>query len=173
MREATIIDRMFRAAALDTGLYEEVEADRNLTREALLVVLIGAVAAGIGLGLAASLAGLVLGIAGAVLSWAVFAGLAYVVGTRVLAEPTTESDWGEMLRTTGYAHAPRVLLVTLFIPIVGAIISLAVAVWVLLTTIFAVRQALDYRSTARAVVTSVIAWVAEIGVLGVLIAIAA
>ncbi len=45
---ARIQDRMIRAAKLDVELYEEVEADQGAMREAMTVVVLSAVAAGIG-----------------------------------------------------------------------------------------------------------------------------
>lgn len=150
---------------LDPRLYEEVEANRGLTNEALLVVVLGSLAAGIGLGLSTTPLAIVFGILAALASWAVYAGLAYFVGTRWLAQPTTHANWGELLRTVGYANSPRVLLVALFIPVVGTVLSIVVAVWVLVATVIAVRQALDYSSTGRAVATAAIAWLGEVLIL--------
>ena len=44
-----------------------------------------------------------------------------------------------------------------WIPILGALIQLVVFIWTLITTVVAIRQALDF-TTGRAVVTAVIAW---------------
>ncbi|HWO94101.1 MAG TPA: YIP1 family protein [Dehalococcoidia bacterium] len=162
---------MIRASRLDVTLYEEVEADRNLTVEALGVVLLGSLAYGLGVGLASEPIALVFGLAGALLSWFAYAGIAYFVGTRVLAEQTTQADWGQLLRAVGYANAPNVLLVTLFIPILGFLVYIGVSVWVLIATVLAVRQALDYRSTGRAIATSAIAWVVQIVIFSVLFAV--
>lgn len=147
---APLIDRMLRAAKLDVHLYEEVEADTTLTREALLVVVIVAVASGIG-SLDAGFFGLLLGIIGAVIGWAVWAWIIYFVGTRILPVPETHADWGQVARGTGYAQAPGVLHVFGFIPGLGALISFVAAIWQIITMVTAVRQALDYQSTWRAV----------------------
>src|SRR5690348_15870970 len=53
----SLTDRMMRAARLDVILYNEVEADLNATSQALTVVVITAIAAGIGTALGAALAG--------------------------------------------------------------------------------------------------------------------
>ena len=44
----SLTDRMIRAARLDVALYNEVEADLSATSQALTVVIISSVAAGIG-----------------------------------------------------------------------------------------------------------------------------
>lgn len=50
---------------------------------------------------------------------------------------------GEMLRVIGFAQAPRLLSVFSFIPCLGAILSLAGAIWALVATFIGIRQGLD------------------------------
>ena len=45
---ASLVDRMIRAAKLDSHLYEEVEADTGAMGQAMLVVVLSSIAAGIG-----------------------------------------------------------------------------------------------------------------------------
>ena len=45
---ASLVNRMVRAAKLESALYEEVEADSSALRQAMGVVAIASVAAGIG-----------------------------------------------------------------------------------------------------------------------------
>ena len=47
---ASLGNRMIRAAKLDVSLYEEVEADTGATGQAMLVVVLSSLAAGIGIG---------------------------------------------------------------------------------------------------------------------------
>ena len=54
-------DRIIRAAKLDVHLYEEVEADSSAMRQAMSVVVLSSVAAGIGTSLHGGLGGLVMG----------------------------------------------------------------------------------------------------------------
>ncbi|MBW2313689.1 MAG: YIP1 family protein [Deltaproteobacteria bacterium] len=154
---ATIQDRMIRAAKLDTELYEEVEADRDATGQAMAVVALSAVAAGIGLG-----NGGLLGIVGvtiaALVGWFVWAFLTYVIGTRLLPEPQTKADYGELLRTLGFSSAPGLIRVLGIIPGLGAFVFLVAGVWMLVAMVIAVRQALDYTSTLRAVGVCLIGW---------------
>jgi hypothetical protein len=154
--QASIIDRMIRAARLEPRVYEEVEHDQSATGQAMLVVVLGVIAAGIGAldrGLDAFVGGLVIALVG----WAVYAFVVYWVGTNLFKGPQTEATWGQLLRTLGFASSPRLLLVLAIIPIavVGGLISLAVFVWWVITTVIAIRQALDF-DTGRAIVTAVV-----------------
>ena len=156
---ASIVDRMIRASKLDENLYEEVEADKGAMGQALLVVIISSVCAGIGTLGIYGIRGLIFGTVGALIGWLVWAFLAFVIGTKLLPEPQTKSDMGEMLRTIGFASSPGVIRILSFIPLVGAIISIVASVWMLVAMIIAVRQALDYKSTWRAVGVTVIGFI--------------
>ena len=93
-----LVERMIRAALLDVRLYEEVEADQSLTSQAMLVVILSSVAAGIGGIGTFGVRGLLMGTIGALISWVVWAILTYFIGTKLLPEPQTKSDFGELLR---------------------------------------------------------------------------
>jgi len=62
------------------------------------------------------------------------------------------------LRTTGFAAAPGLLRVLGVIPFLGGLIMPAVTIWMLIAMIIAVRQALDYESTFRAVGVCLMGW---------------
>lgn len=157
-------NRALRAARLDTTLFEEVEDDPHATAQAAGVVVLAAVAAGAGSG-ARGLGELLLGTAGALVSWFVWAYLAYWIGTRLLPEPTTRATHGELLRTVGFASAPGVLRVLgVFTPLRG-LVFLVAGLWMLAATVIAVRQALDYRSTWRAAGVSAIGWAVQVALL--------
>ncbi len=158
---ATIQDRMLRAAKLDVQLYEEVEHDEGALRQATTVVVLSAVAAGIGsLGIG-GLAGLVSGTLAALFGWYIWAFLTYFIGTRLLPEPQTRADYGELLRTIGFASAPGLIRVVGIIPGLGQIVFAVAGVWMLIATVIAVRQALDYTNTWRAVGVCAIGWVVQ------------
>ncbi len=173
MLEATgqksIIDRMIRAARLEPQLYEEVEHDQSATGQAMLVVVLGAIAGGIG-ALSGGIAGLVVGVVASLVGWVVYAFIAYWVGTHIFKGPHTEATWGQLLRTLGFANSPRVLMILLVIPVVGIFVGLAVFIWLLFTTVFAIRQALDF-STWRAIATAVVSLLAQVVIYSVVFAI--
>lgn len=150
-----MIDRMIRAARLDSNAYEEVEADENATVQAAIIVILASLAAGIGLA-EEGIGYILLGVAAALLGWVASAAIIYFVGTRLFATEATSSSVGELLRTLGFAQTPGILRILNFIPVVGLIISLGVFIWIILTTVVAIRQALDF-STARAIGTALVA----------------
>ncbi len=156
-----MMDRMVRTAMLDVQAYEEVERDRDATIQALLIVVLVALASAIGGGLAAGVSGVILGALTSIIGWLLFAGVSYWVGTTFFAGPQTRTSMGELLRATGFAQSPGVLRILGFIPIIGIIISLIVSVWVLIAVVIGVRQALDF-DTWRAVATSLIAWIIQV-----------
>jgi hypothetical protein len=171
MLMANIQDRMLRAAKLDVELYEEVEHDEGALGQATTVVVPSAVAAGIGsLGIG-GLSGLVSGTLAALLGWYVWAFLTYFIGTRLLPEPQTRADHGELLRTIGFSSAPGLIRVAGIIPGLGAIVFMVAGVWMLVAMVIAVRQALDYTSTWRAIAVCAIGWVVQALMLGLVYAI--
>jgi len=161
---ASLVDRMGRAARLDVHLYEEVEADTGATGQAMLVVVLSSVAAGIGSigSMPSGLTGLFVGTLLALLGWYLWAFLTYLIGTKLLPEPQTHADVGELLRTTGFSAAPGLLRVLGIIPGFMAITFAVAGIWMLVAMIIAVRQALDYHSTGRAIGVCLIGWVVQL-----------
>jgi len=159
---ALLTDRMIRAAKLDVNLYEEVEADKGAMGQAMGVVILSSVAAGIGTVGMAGIKGLVLGTIVALAGWFIWAFLTYYIGTRLLPEPQTKADYGELLRTIGFSSSPGVLRVLGIIPILGNTLNFIIGIWMLVAMVIAVRQALDYKSTWRAVGVCLIGWIVQI-----------
>jgi len=158
---ASLYDRMFRAAKLEAQLYEEVEADRDATVQATVVVVLAAVAAGIGSLGSGSALGIISGTMVALVSWLVWALLTYFVGTRLLPEPETRADYGELLRTIGFSSSPGLIRVLGIVPGLGAPLFVIAGIWMLVAMVIAVRQALDYTSTLRAVGVCLIGWLVQ------------
>jgi hypothetical protein len=160
-----IIHRMIRAARLDVSLYEEVEKDVTATNEAVLVVVIASICAGIGVaiaghmgGLGVAIIGLVVGIITALVSWFIWSFITYFIGTRVFKGPQTEATYGQLLRCIGFSASPGVIRIVSFIPILGGVINFIALIWSLVAMVIAVRQALDF-STGRAIATCVVGFI--------------
>jgi hypothetical protein len=158
-----MFNRMIRAAKLEVAFYNEVEADTSLNQEALMVVVLVSVAAGIGGflqgvfqgSIGAAILGLILGAVLGVVGYYIWAYVTYFVGTNVFHGT---ADVGELLRTLGYASGPKLLGILAFIPCVGPLAGLAGAIWSLVAGVIAVREALDF-DTTKAVITVIIGWV--------------
>jgi hypothetical protein len=149
----TLAERMIGAAMLDVSVYEEVEADEGATGQAVMVVAIVAIAGAIGAwGDGGS--GMTGAVFSAFLKWLFWAGLTWFIGTRFFGGTAT---YGELLRTLAFAMSPGVLLILGFIPILGWMVGLGVALWMLVAGVIAIRQALDF-DTGKAVATALISW---------------
>jgi hypothetical protein len=150
-----LADKMIRAAKLDVQLYEEVEKDAEATKEALLVVLIGAICSGIGSIGVLGAKGIIAGLISAVIGWFLWSVVIFLIGVKILKHT---SDMGELLRCLGFAYSPNALSILGVIPIIGSIIRFVVFIWVLVAFIVAVRQALDC-GTGRAILVSVLGFI--------------
>ena len=160
----TFADRIIRAVKLDAQLYEEVEADTGAMGQAMGVVVLSSMAAGVGsVGIGGlGLGGILLGTIGALTGWYVWAYLTYFIGTKFLPEPQTEADLGELLRTIGFSSSPGLIRVFGIIPGLAGPLFLVASIWMLVAMVIAVRQALDYESTSRAVGVCVIGWIVQL-----------
>ena len=151
-------ERLYKAITLNVEFYESVEADKSLTRQAMMTVALVSIVQGFVVAGIAPIA-LAQGVLGSIIRWFIWAFFIAFVGTRILPEPETESDTGELLRTLGFAYAPGLLIVFQFLPIIGTFIDPLVVILQLAAMTVAVRQALDFTSTVRAVGVCIVAFV--------------
>ncbi len=154
--------RIIRAAKLESHLYEEVETDKDATRQALVVVLLSSLAASIGASTHAGLDGLVMGGLVALFAWYVWTFITYIIGAKLFPVSQTSTSHRELWRTLGFASAPGVLRIFGAVPGLTGIAFLVAAVWMLIAAVIAVRQALDYTSTVRAAGVCVPGWLVHV-----------
>ena len=154
-------ERLIGAAKLDIKIYEEVEADKGAMNQAIGVVILSSLAAGLGVIGKAGFVGLLMGAFMALIGWFVWAYLTYVIGTKILPEPQTKADLGELLRTIGFSSSPGLIRVLGIIPGLSFLVYSVAAIWMLVAMVVAVRQALDYHSTWRAVGVCIIGWIIQ------------
>ncbi len=160
------LDRLIGVLRLNPGTFEDVERDQNATTQALIVVVLAAVATGIGAA-GEDDNGLIAGVISAVLGWIAFSIFAYLVGARFFATANTSVTIGQVLRTVGFAQAPKLLLIIGFVPLLGWIVALVAWVWFLAAAVIALRHAFDF-TTDRAVGTAVGALVVQ-AIVGIII----
>ena len=157
---SVFVNRIIRACKLDISLYEEVEADQSATVQAAIVVVLSSLAAGIGaisLGASNFLMAPLLSL----VSWYIWAYLIYLIGAKLFPEPNTKADHGELLRTIGFSSAPGLIRIFGFTPELMSITFIGSGIWMLIAMVIAVRQALDYESTWRAVGVVVIGFLVQ------------
>ncbi|HEY7602427.1 MAG TPA: hypothetical protein VIB60_07980 [Methylomirabilota bacterium] len=167
---ASLTERMLGAAKLDVATYEEVEADTTATPQAMLVVVLANLAAGVGAWREVGVAGLLVTTLVSLIGWYAWAFVTYFVGTRFLPGPQTQADIGQLLRPIGFSATPGLIRVLGIVPGINWIVSLVAALWMLVAMVIAIRQALDYETTGRAVAVCLVGWAFNIVVTLVLAA---
>ena len=165
-----MLRRMIGAAMLRREVYEEVEADPAATFQALSVVVLVALATGIGfLGLdGGAVSRLIIGTAMSVAVWAVWALMAYLVGVTILRTPETKADWGQLARAMGFAQSPGILRIFVFVPGLGPVIFQLTLIWQLVAVVVAIRQALDYDSPLRAAGVAILSYLPILVLTGII-----
>ena len=157
---SVFVDRIIRACKLDVSVYEEVEADKSATFQAAVVVVLSSIAAGIGsisLGATNFLMAPLLSL----VSWYIWAYLIYLIGAKIFPEKNTKADHGELLRTIGFSSAPGLIRIFGFTPELMSITFIGAGIWMMVAMVIAVRQALDYESTWRAIGVVVIGFLVQ------------
>lgn len=160
---STMINRVVKAAMLDTEFYKEAEADATLTQEALMVVILVSVAGAVGSfiggliggNIGSALLALVVSVITGVATYYIWAYVTFFVGTQLF---NATADAGELLRVLGYASGPRALSILSFIPCVGGLAVLVGGIWSLVAGFIGVKEALDL-DTTKTLITVVIGWV--------------
>ena len=144
--------RMIRAAKLDVALYQDVKADPGAIGQATSVVALSGLAAGVGNFEATGINGIIAFTVVEVIGWYLFAHLVYFIGTKFVPEPQTDTTPKQLLQTLGFARAPGVLRVLALAPGgLNAVVLIVAGIWMLVTTVIAIRQTLGYESLWRAI----------------------
>tara|TARA_B100001013_G_C24447577_1_gene378237 strand:+ start:53 stop:565 length:513 start_codon:yes stop_codon:yes gene_type:complete len=165
---ATFPERIIRAAKLDVNIYEEVESNPAILGQSMLVVILSSLAMGIASLSRPDSPGLLESTGFALASWFLWAFITYFIGTRILPMPQTHATLGQLLRTTGFAAAPGILRILGIVPLFGSFILGIIHIWMLTAMVIAVRQALDYTNTFRAVAVCLIGWIPSVVLLSIL-----
>jgi hypothetical protein len=155
-----ILQRAIDVATFKTRTYSEIARDPRALPEAAIIIAAIAISAGIG-GLNDGAGGLLGGIIIALIGWVISSAIIYFVGTNITGTPTTSGSLESVLRTLGYAAAPRIFSFLGFIWLLGGIALFIISIWTLITTVLAIRASLSM-SLQRAIITSFVAWIASI-----------
>tara|TARA_B100000686_G_C16762370_1_gene959522 strand:- start:742 stop:1377 length:636 start_codon:yes stop_codon:yes gene_type:complete len=149
-KKNSMIRRMIGAAFLNVNVYEEIEADKKATLQAVIVVILASFAAGIGAfsiySVNPSILDLTLSSFTSLIRWAFLALITYFVGSVLLKTDETDVTWGELARTMGFAQTPAIIVsFGIFSDVLYRYITMIVTFWLIATMVVAVRQALDFK----------------------------
>lgn len=162
------LDRIIRRAkdvmTFNTRTYEEIARDPSSTAEAAIVVATVAIASGLGqlFDGGGALIGAVIAM---LLGWVISAAVIYFVGTRVTGAKGTTSSVERVMRVVGYAAAPGVFSIFSGLWLVGWLFATVIFFWLLATMVLAIRASMDM-TLSRAIITGIIAWIANLVVTG-------
>ena len=153
------LQRLFRAASLDAGFYAEVSADTKTMFQAMMAVFIYSAASAYGGFGRAGVAGINFGLATSLIGWYIWAFSSYFIGVRLLPESRTTSDRKAVLRAMGFASSPGLIRLLGLIPSMASIALLTASIWMIVAATVAIKQAMKYESTSRAVGVCIIGWI--------------
>ena len=158
----TFGDRVVGAMKLDPNAFEDVERDPTAIGQSVGVIMLAAVAYGIGNLYYGGFRGILYGACTSVIGFLVWSLIVWVVGTKVMPEPNTKADFAETFRVLGFSAAPGLASVITFIPILGWLLMLLIWLWQIAAMVIAVRQVLDYSTTGKAIVVVIVGWIVNI-----------
>jgi hypothetical protein len=153
------LNRLFRAAKLDPDLYEEVIADTGTMFQAMMAVFIYSAASAYGGFGRGGVAGINFGMITTLIGWYIWAFSTYFIGVRLLPEAETNGNRKTVLRAMGFASAPGLIRLLGLIPNLASTTLVIASVWMIVAAVVAIKQALSYKSTYRAVGVCLIGWI--------------
>lgn len=164
----TFGDRIVGAMKLDANTFEDIERDPTAMGQAIGVIALAAVSAGIGNVWYGGLTGIVFGIITSLIGYLLWAVVVWLVGTKLMPDPATKADFPETFRVVAFAAAPGLLGIVTIIPLLGWLLMFLIWIWSIAAMVIAVRQVLDYTDTFKAVIVVIIGFVANLIVWGTL-----
>src|SRR5919109_1664350 len=131
----TFPQRAIGAARLEIPVFEDVEADRHATGQALAIVVASGIAAGVGLTSNVVDAPVLHRVMLYLLMWVFWATASFIVGVYLMPEPQTQTSVGELLRTIGFAASPGILRIFGMVPAVGETIYGISTAWMVVAMV--------------------------------------
>ena len=158
----TFGDRVVGAMKLDPNAFEDVERDPTAIGQAVGVIVLAAVAAGIGNVYYGGLRGIVGTAVTTLIGFLVWSLIVWLIGTKLMPEPATKADYAETFRVVGFSASPGLASILTIIPLLGYLIVVLIWLWQIAAMVIAVRQVLDYSTTGKAILVVLIGWVVNL-----------
>ena len=166
-----MLTRALRAAFLNGGLYRQLSDEPEEIFYALGIVVISGLALGLGLQshppvtLQGSPPWLVVLMSAytRLAGWFLWAGIAYIVGTKLLGG---KAGFRQLLRSLGLTFGPGVLAVFAGIPVVGVFFLSLSALWLFPAGLVAIRETQQF-DWVRAFISAALGWLA--GIFGLMV----
>lgn len=160
----TFGDRIVGALKLDANTFEDIERDPTAMGQAVGVIALAALAGSLGQIWVLGVGAMLLSMVTALIGYALWAVVVWLVGTKVMPDPATKADFPEAFRTIAFAAAPGFLNVISIIPFLGWLLMFLVMpivwLWSMAAMVVAVKSVLDYTETFKAIIVVIIGFVA-------------
>ncbi|MBN1375222.1 MAG: hypothetical protein JXA01_03615 [Dehalococcoidia bacterium] len=167
-----LLNRMTRAAGMDTSLYKETGTEEEAVAHAVMIALLCAVATGLGMGLTAPLGGagllwllwgLVSGFFASLVGWSAWVLITHFATTTFL-RGTEEAGMTKLTIALGFANSPGILRLLIFIPMIGWFVIALTGIWTLATGAIAVKKSLGY-TAGKALAACILGWLFYMAIL--------
>jgi hypothetical protein len=152
----TFGERVVGALKLDANTFEDIERDQSAMGQAVGVIALAAVSNGIAWIFYSGLSGILTGLVGSLIGYALWATVVWAVGTKLMPDPATKADFPETFRVIAFAASPGLLSIVTIIPLLGWLLMGVIWLWSLAIMVVATRQVLDYTDTFKAVIVVLI-----------------
>ncbi|MFH1414945.1 MAG: hypothetical protein ABIH89_02530 [Elusimicrobiota bacterium] len=154
-----LIARILRVLKLEDELYREVESVPDAISEAVIIVIISSIAAGIGSLGKIGLTGIIIITLGSLVNWIIWAFLVYFIATNIIRGSRVYLSQGDFLRVVGFASAPGIIRILALLPGMYYIVHIIAHLWMIASMIVAVREVFMFEKTSGAVKVSIVGWV--------------
>jgi hypothetical protein len=144
---------------LEPNAFEDVERDPTAIGQAVGVIVLAAVSAGIGNIYWGGITGIVTTALTSLIGFLIWSLIVWLVGTKLMPEPTTKADFAETFRVLGFSASPGLLSFITIIPILGYLIMFVIWLWQMASMIVAVKAVLDYSTIGKAIVVVLIGFI--------------
>lgn len=144
------LNRLFRAAKLNTDLYQEVISDAGTMFQAMMAVFVYSASTAYGGFARAGVAGINFAMITTLIGWYIWAFSTYFIGTRLLSEDDIRTDRKAVLRAMGFATAPGLFRLAGLIPDMAGISFIISSIWIIAAAVLAVKLVLNFKSIYRA-----------------------
>lgn len=145
-------NRITKVLALEAGVFSDIASDPRSMRQALAIVLIGAVAAAVGTLDDSGLATFIPTVLVTLFGWAVWSWLIYVAGMRFpdkIYKQNTTPEMRSVFKVIGFAQAPALLRAAGVISSLGPMIAILSLIWIIVAMSVGTNQLFGARSLTR------------------------
>lgn len=139
------INRIFRVMKMDASLFDELAEQPDLISQSVLVVILYALASGIGAMGKLGIPGIAVGSIGSLINWVIWVYIIYSAA-RIWGSTRKAISPGEFMRAVGFASAPGMIRVLGIISSLRVLSDITAIIWMTVGMASAVKKIFGYSS---------------------------